>query len=211
MSVKTGATLTLEGGVYRFDSIEALEPGSVLVANTDEVPVTIYVDGPVTVRGSIEDAAGDGSGVMIVMLSADWATLEAPMRGTVVAPYGSIKLATVDGEPHLGSFFGREVYVDAAAVVRRVRFAGFAAIGACAPLTDDEAAKAVEVGLDPDAVYPLGATERHVLIPLAAETRMKLGLRYEAASAVVNTAERFRVISMDGATVLGGSTFVLRH
>ncbi len=211
LSVKTGATLTLEGGEYRFSSIEALEPGSVVAANTEQQPVIIYVEGSVIVRGSIEDTAGDGSGVMIVMLCAGWATLESPFRGTMLAPNGTINLGTAGGQPHLGSFFGREVAVAADAIVRRVRFAGFDTIGACAPLTDDEAVKAVGLGLDPDAVYPLGTTERHVRILLAGNTRMKLGLRYEAGVAQVNTAERFRVVSMDGATVLGGSTFVLRH
>jgi len=79
------------------------------------------------------------------------------------------------------------------------------------PLTDDESAKAVELGLDPDAVYPLGATERHVLIPLEADSRMKLGLRYETGAGAFGSAERFRVMSMDDATVLGGGTYVLRH
>jgi len=71
--------------------------------------------------------------------------------------------------------------------------------------------RAMELGLDPDAVYPLGETERHVLLPVAAGERIKLGLRYEAGPAAPNTAERFRVMSMDGATVLGGGTYVLRH
>ena len=53
--------------------------------------------------------------------------------------------------------------------------------------------------------------ERHVLLPVAAGDRIKLGLRYEAGPAAPNTAERFRVMSIDGATVLGGGTYVLRH
>ncbi len=211
LNVKSGATLTLEGGEYRFASIEALERGAVLVANTAQQPVVIYVEGSVIVRGSIVDTAGDGSGVMVVVLGAGWATLESPFRGTLLAPYGTINLGTAGGEPHLGSFFGREVVVAADAIIRRVRFAGLDSIGACAPLTDDEAIKAVELGLDPDAVYPLGGTERHVRIPLGAGDRMKLGVRYEAGVAAADTAERFRVMSMDGATVRGGSTYVLRH
>ncbi len=97
VSVKTGATLTLEGGVYRFGSLDALELGSVLVANTDAEPVTLYVEGSVTVRGAIVDTAMDGSGALIVMLGTGWATLESPFHGTLVAPYGTISLGTAGG------------------------------------------------------------------------------------------------------------------
>lgn len=97
------------------------------------------------------------------------------------------------------------------AIVRRIRFTGFASIGACAPLTPEEVTRALELGLDPDAVYPVGGTERPVLLPVGADDRMKLGLRYEAGPAPYRTAERFRVLSMDGASVLGGGTYVLRH
>ena len=36
-------------------------------------------------------------------------------------------------------------------------------------------------------------------------------LRYESGVALPNTASRFRVMAMEGDTVKGGSTYVLRH
>lgn len=90
------------------------------------------------------------------------------------------------------------------AIVRRIRFTGFSSIGVCAPLTPEEVTRALELGLDSDAVYPVGSTERHVLLPVGADDRVKLGLRYETGAAPFLTAERFRVLSMDGARVLGG-------
>jgi hypothetical protein len=211
VSVKEGAKLTLEPGVYRFSAIEALEPGSVLDAKTASGPVILYVEGSVIVRGTVMDAPGDGTDLLVVMLGAGWATLEAGFRGTLIAPYGTINLGTANGETHIGTFFGKNVEVGADATIVHALFSGFESLGACKPLTSEERDKAVSLGLDPDAVYPLGETERHVLLPVAAGERIKLGLRYEAGPAAPNTAERFRVMSMDGAKVLGGGTYVLRH
>ena len=63
----------------------------------------------------------------------------------------------------------------------------------------------------PNQVYPLTEKEKHVLLPLAANSKMRLGIRYESGPGLVNTASRFRVMSMEGASVRGGSTFLMRH
>ena len=76
---------------------------------------------------------------------------------------------------------------------------------------EDEQSQAIEQGLDPTQVFALGATEQHIYIPVEANSRVKLGLRYESGVALPNTASRFRVMAMEGDTVKGGSTYVLRH
>ena len=111
VSVKTGARLSLEPGEYQFADLDVLEPGAYLLAETEAAPVVIYVEGSVTVRGSVLDAAGDGSGLMIVMLGTGAAMLESAFHGTLIAPYGTINLGTAGGEAHMGSFYGKDVVV----------------------------------------------------------------------------------------------------
>jgi hypothetical protein len=55
-------------------------------------------------------------------------------------------------------------------------------------LSEDEQNQALDLGLDPTQVFPLGAKERHIQIPVAANSRVKLGLRYESGVALSNTA-----------------------
>jgi hypothetical protein len=116
-----------------------------------------------------------------------------------------------ENTPHFGAFFAKTIEMRADARVVHRPFADWSLIGACAPLTTSERSKATALGLDPNAVYPVSGVERHVTLPVAARSKVRLGLRYESGSGRLGSAGRFRVMSMNGNTVLGGSTYLVRH
>ena len=128
-----------------------------------------------------------------------------------VAPHGGLRLGNTGASWHYGTYFGQFVELNAGARVKQRRFAGWTELGSCPPLTEEERTRATALGLDPNQVYPLMEKEKHVLLPLAANSKMRLGIRYESGPGLANTASRFRVMSMEGATVRGGSTFLMRH
>src|SRR5258708_22670182 len=90
-------------------------------------------------------------------------------------------------------------------------FVGFMYLGACNALTPDEVASATQLGLDPSTVYPVSGNERQIVLPVAPGGQITLGLRYESGTGPPDTSARFRAISLDNGTVLGGSTFVIRR
>lgn len=99
--------------------------------------------------------------------------------------------------------------------------AGFAAIGrddsppgpaaVSNALTGAEQTAAQAAGLDPTVVYPVTGVETQVVLPVTPGCSVTLGLRYESGTGLEDSAGRFRVLSLDGSTVLGGSTFVVRR
>jgi hypothetical protein len=209
ISVKSRATLTLMPGEYVIDGLDALEPDGRLRAETANGTVIIYAKTKWTNRGVIEDVAGEGSRILVVLLGTGQALVESPFRGTLIAPYGSLKLATCGGNWHIGSFYAKNVLVEADAKVRHVNFEGWAWVGVCTPLIQAEKTKATSLGLDPTKLYPVGTEEDQVAIPVPSNSRVRLGLRYESPGGMLNTANRFRVAMMKDGSILGGSIYVL--
>jgi len=110
LSVKSRATLTLAPGHYFFQSI-TVEPGANVRLSSSLAPTTIAVATAVTFRGEFETADGLFPNLALEALGSDQVTIEAPFRGTIIAPSGTLKLAGND-VVHEGSFFARTVQID---------------------------------------------------------------------------------------------------
>jgi hypothetical protein len=106
VSVKSRSRLELKPGKYFFQSL-VLEPQSVLaVDNRDSI--FVYIAQDFTFRGSIQETADVGN-VLFGLLDARAFAIDAPFRGVVVAPRGSISLISSSVEGHIGAFFGKDV------------------------------------------------------------------------------------------------------
>ncbi len=110
LSVKSRATLTLGSGHYFFQSV-TVEPAANLRLSDSLAPTTIAVASAVTFRGELETADGLFPNLALEALGADPVTIEAPFRGTILAPSGTLKLGGND-VAHEGSFFARSVQIE---------------------------------------------------------------------------------------------------
>lgn len=111
--MKTGATLELAAGTFRFSELW-LEPDSTIHLEGDGQTV-LYVDGKTTFRGSID--APNGGTLLIVALGQQEFLVNAPFRGSVLAPYGTIKLTSAGSKTHKGTFIAKRIDVDSAAII----------------------------------------------------------------------------------------------
>jgi hypothetical protein len=106
-----------------------------------------------------------------------------------------IHLRPLNAYGHRGVYFAKEVDSVADAKVTMVPFAGWSGLGMCTPLNSGERSKAVALGLNPDAIYSVAEIQRHFQLKVAANARVKLGIRYESGMAAKDTASRFRVLT----------------
>jgi hypothetical protein len=129
--VKSRSTLSMTGGTYYLDSL-TMEPQARLSVDTSADLVVVYVRGElnmkaVTVVGSVEKFA-------VIYLGTGTAFLEAPFSGMLLAHQGGIRLAPVGSAGFTGSFFAKDVNVEARTVVRHRPFRGWAKLaGLTAP------------------------------------------------------------------------------
>jgi hypothetical protein len=111
VSADSRALLKLSTGTYYFDSL-GLEPQAVFELDQTAGPVTIYVKSQLTFRGSVRAAGGATPALLLGYFGSGTALLEGPFIGTVIAPHGTLRLATV-AAGHRGVFFGNKVSVEA--------------------------------------------------------------------------------------------------
>jgi hypothetical protein len=74
-------------------------------------PTTIAVASAVIFRGTLETDDGLFPNLALEALGTDPVTIEAPFRGTILAPSGTLKLGGND-VAHEGSFFARSVQIE---------------------------------------------------------------------------------------------------
>jgi hypothetical protein len=110
VSVKSGATLTLKSGRYTLNSLQ-LESQGKLALDVAEGPVVLFVKSSFTFRGSVSSPADATQSLLIEYAGTSTASIEAPFRGTIVAPNAKLALATVQGAGHQGSFFAKDIEV----------------------------------------------------------------------------------------------------
>ncbi len=110
------ARLELSSGDYYFDSFDALEPDSALVLNERRGPVRIFVDVPFTFRSSVVSNAPPAE-LTIGVLGTGTVRFERPFEGTLIAPDADLVLAPLNGAKHRGSFFAKNITVDAGVIV----------------------------------------------------------------------------------------------
>src|SRR6185312_15651327 len=111
VTVKSGSTLKVMTGSYVLGGLD-LEPQSNFVADTTTGPVRITVKSGLIFRGTVTTIGGAGTAdIVIGYLGTDTVAIEAPFLGTLIAPQGGIRLATVPSPGHRGSFFAQDVEV----------------------------------------------------------------------------------------------------
>src|SRR5262249_30214759 len=119
VTVKSGCTLNVTTGSYVFNSLD-LEPQSNLVADTTVGPVRITVKSGLIFRGTVKTIGGGGADIVMGYLGSDTVAIEAPFLGTLIAPQGGIRLATVPSPGHRGSFYARDVEVSPDVLVTHI-------------------------------------------------------------------------------------------
>jgi hypothetical protein len=110
------ARLELSSGDYFFESFDALEPDSALVLNERKGPVRIFLNEPFTFRSTVVSNAPPAELTMGV-LGTGTVRFERPFEGTLIAPYADLELAPLNGAKHRGSFFAKNITVDAGVIV----------------------------------------------------------------------------------------------
>lgn len=129
LRLNSRSSARLVAGAYEFDDF-ILEPGAVLLLDDADGPIFVRVRNTLTIRA---DLFGSGpqldAQVLWVYEGSATAAIEAPLRGTVVAPNGAVKLATLHGQApaivreHRGAVFARDIQLDADVTFRHVPFA----------------------------------------------------------------------------------------
>jgi hypothetical protein len=109
-SVKAGAKLSLRAGTYFFQSL-TLEPSSTLELDNRTGPLFIYVRNRLIYRGKTVELSASTPNVLFGVVGSDSVMVEAPFRGTLVAPKAAVVLATVGAAGHVGAFYGRSLEV----------------------------------------------------------------------------------------------------
>jgi len=113
--IKTGATLVLAPGVYRFDSLR-LEPNARLQLASG-AQTTVYVRQELYDKGIIASPVGQPPLLLLGYFGTSDATIEASFRGALIAPSAKIVLGTDQGGRHEGAFFGKRVELRSGATV----------------------------------------------------------------------------------------------
>jgi hypothetical protein len=185
-----------------------ISPGATLSVDASAGPAVVYVRSTFTDLGQVTEPRGGGTGTLFVYLGCLPVGVPAPFQGSFVAPSA---LLTVGPGNVSGAFYAQDLTVVTGTTVTARPFAGWATVGACFALTAAEKTAASQLGLDPSRLYPVAGNERQIVLPVAAGKAVTLGLRYESGTGPEDSAARFRVLSLDSGTVLGGSTFVVRR
>jgi hypothetical protein len=210
VSVDIGGTLKLSGGMYVVDTFN-ISVGATVSVDTSQAPTVVYVKTGWADWGTVAEPTGGGSRLLVVYLSLLPTGIAGPFSGTFVAPSTTLTVGPLGTGVATGSFFGQNLTILDGQTVVAVPFVGFVNLGACDALSSDEVAAATQLGLDPTTVYPVGGNEQQVVLPVAPGGQITLGLRYESGTGPKDTSARFRAISLESGTVLGGSTFVVRR
>ena len=121
VQVKSRSTLSLRAGAYYLDSL-FVEPQAVLDIDNRTGPVTIYLRQGLTFRGSIVERNTALANIMFVARGSDSIPIEAPFRGTLIAPNAAVTLATVGPAGHTGAFFARSIEVAPDVTIRQRPF-----------------------------------------------------------------------------------------
>jgi hypothetical protein len=122
VSVKSRSVLRLSSGTYFFNTLQVLEPQAVFELDQSGGPITIYVRDEFTYRGSTITAGGEVPDLLLVYTGTAQAFIEAPFRGTAVAPNAQLSLQANNGQLHQGAFFARHLRLEPDAVVEHVPF-----------------------------------------------------------------------------------------
>jgi hypothetical protein len=125
VDIKSGSGLTLSAGKYYFDSVN-IETNAKLTLNTAGGPVFVFVRDGFNYKGVLQ-YSGSAAKVFFGVFGTTMVSLETVLKGTVVAPNATLRLApafkTFDG-----AFFGKAIQVEPDLTINHVPFAHWADI-----------------------------------------------------------------------------------
>jgi len=153
------ATLSLRSGIYYVSKLQ-LEPDSVVSLNQDAGPVVIYVADDLQVKGRFTaKQAGEFPDVAVIYLGCDSVHLDAPFRGSLVAPKAEVSLDSSSKDAFEGFFYAKSLKVGSHTTVKfhpglsLLAASGNKDLEACAraiPVRKDLSGKAQEVAYQQD-------------------------------------------------------------
>lgn len=154
--VRARGKLTLGPGTYTFSSL-LVEPTAELRLKNDEA-VIVYVKTSLVHRGVISETASDRSNVLFAVAGTSSTLVEAPFRGTLIAPQSSIVLGSTS-TGHQGAFFGRSVEAQPWTTIRHRPFSRFDCLGStsCPVSACDATNRCTQAYALPEAVTPFRA------------------------------------------------------
>jgi len=120
MRVASRSKLVLGPGTYYFQGIQ-LEPGATLELQNGSAPVKLYVQGDVTLRGTVVQQATASNELLIVTFSQNGAFIESALNCTLAAPHGKVSLA--GGLLHRGAVFAKNIELHQGSTLERRPFA----------------------------------------------------------------------------------------
>lgn len=124
VTVGAGATLSLTGGTYTFDSLSAA-PGSTIITSAKDTPLIVHVRQGFALAGRVTRTSDSTKGVLFTYLGRTAIALKQPFQGTLAAPFAPLELGATT-QPHRGAFFANSVTLDAGAVVVHESFGSWA-------------------------------------------------------------------------------------
>lgn len=124
VTVGAGATLSLTGGTYTFDSLSTA-PGSTITTSAKDTPVIVHIRQGFSLAGRVTRTSNSTKGVLFTYLGRTAIALKQPFQGTLAAPFAPLELGA-NAEPHRGAFFANSVTLDAGAVVVHESFGSWA-------------------------------------------------------------------------------------
>jgi hypothetical protein len=209
VKVHPRGTLVLHAGTYVFDELD-LQPLAQVRMDGPAGSVVIYVASRLRQGGDFVDGTGQPADISLIYAGNEPVTLHCPFAGTVIAPNARLQLAPCQGDRYDGWFYANDLAVLPGAIVRHVRGSTLASLAACSPLTEDERAEAISLGLNPDELYGVGP-DVTLHLPIPPGESWRIGLRYEVDALPENETSRFEVVQREGGRIVGGNSFVIRH
>jgi len=180
VSIKSRSTLRLRTGLYQLKAL-TFEPQANLVLDDADGLVELFLTGTFTFRGTVTSTSGPDPKLFIVDTSSSQVTIDAPFRGTIIAP--SARLAFIStAAGHYGTFFGKDVEVQPSTPIYHRPPDWDAAINGPSHVTVRWMdGSAILRAADP--VGPDGITDGHVTLPDLINFKIPRRLRVEAGNA----------------------------
>ncbi len=185
VSIKSRSTLRLRTGLYQLKAL-TFEPQANLVLDDADGPVELFLTGTFTFRGTVTSTSGPDPKLFIVDTSPNQVTIDAPFRGTIIAPNARLAfISTAAG--HYGTFFGKDVEVQPSTPIYHRPPDWAAAINGPSHVTlrwmDGSAILRAA-----DPVGPDGITDGHVTLPELISFKIPRRLRVTQGNAGNHTA-----------------------
>lgn len=110
VTIFPNAKVTLGSGVYQINSLD-LKPRAKLTFDNRNGPIVIYLASTLIMKGTVE-LLGSASNLGIINESTNATAIETPFSGTIIAPYGPLRLAAMGSRQFKGQFVAQSLIVD---------------------------------------------------------------------------------------------------